>query len=242
MTMRLAKARPVEIGLDQPALYARGLDRLRAVVGDVWTDHNIHDPGITILELAAYALTDLTYRASIALPNLIETGAAFGSWSAAKMLPNRPLTLLDYRKLMIDVPGVKNAWLEHAPQPGAVNLDTGEVVTKKPKGPGFKDVAIAGVYQPRIEYAARVKSNVDKKAVRVEVLKRLQAHRNLCEDFLDVDAVQTQSFLLCGEIDLEPDADVTLAHQTILARVQAYLAPGVARYTRDQLLQKHRAD
>jgi hypothetical protein len=158
------------------------------------------------------------------------------------MLPNRPLTLLDYRKLMIDVPGVKNAWLEHAPQPGAVNLDTGEVVTKKPKGPGFKDVAIAGVYQPRIEYAARVKSNVDKKAVRVEVLKRLQAHRNLCEDFLDVDAVQTQSFLLCGEIDLEPDADVTLAHQTILARVQAYLAPGVARYTRDQLLQKHRAD
>lgn len=240
MTMRLAKTRPVELGLDQPALYARGLDRLRAVVGDSWTDHNVHDPGITILELAAYALTDLTYRASIALPNLMETGAAFAPWSAGQMLPSRPLTLLDYRKLMIDVPGVKNAWLEHEPQPCAVNLETGEVAIKKPQGPGFKDVQIGGVYQPRIEYASRIRSNVDKKAVRVEVLKRLRAHRNLCEDFLEVEAVKTQPFLLCGEIDLDPGGDVTLVHNTILERVQRYLAPGVTRYTRDQMLQKQR--
>ncbi len=157
MTVRLAKIRPHELGLDQPALYARGLDRLRAVAGDVWTDHNLHDPGITILELAAYALTDLTYRASIPLPNLMETGKAFGPWSAAKMLPNRPLTLLDYRKLMIDVPGVKNAWLQPEPQACAVKLETGEVVIKKPTGPGFKDVLIAGLYRQRIEFAGHVK-------------------------------------------------------------------------------------
>ncbi|HEX4912921.1 MAG TPA: hypothetical protein VFV51_03135, partial [Vicinamibacterales bacterium] len=54
--------------------------------------------------------------------------------------------------------------------------------------------------------------------------------------------VQSQPFLLCGEIDLEPDADVTVVHQRILERVHTYLAPGVARYTRDQLLQKRRAD
>ena len=242
MSMRLTKERPLELGLDQPALYARGLDRLRAVVGDSWTDHNVHDPGITILELAAYALTDLTYRASIPLPNLMKTGEAFGPWSAAKMLPNRPLTVLDYRKLMIDVPGVKNAWLAPEPQPCAVNLETGEVVTKKPNGPGFKDALIAGVYQPRIEYAGRIKSNADKKAVRVEVLKQLLAHRNLCEDFLEVEAVQTQRFLLCGEIDLEPDADVATVHQTILQRVQAYLAPGVTRYSRDQMLARRHPD
>jgi uncharacterized protein len=242
MTTRLAKHRPLELGLDQPALYARGLDRLRTVVGESWTDHNLHDPGITILELAAYALTDLTYRASIPLPNLMATGEAFGPWSAGKMLPNRPWTVLDYRKLMIDVPGVKNAWLEHAPQPCAVNLETGEVVTTKPSGPGFKDVRIAGVYQPRIEYAGRITSNVDKKAVRVGVLKQLLAHRNLCEDFLEVEEVQTQRFLLCGEIDLEPDGDVPLVHQTILERVQAYLAPGVARYSRDQMLARRHPD
>ena len=242
MSMRLAKARPQDVGLDQPALYARGLDRLRAVVGDTWTDHNLHDPGITILELAAYALTDLTHRASLPLPNLMATRETFGPWSAAKMLPNRPLTVLDYRKLMIDVAGVKNAWLEHEPQPGAVNLDTGEFVIKKPNGPGFKDVLISGVYQPRIEYARRIKSNIDKKAVRVEVLKQLLAHRNLCEDFLDVEAVQTQSFLLCGEIDLEPGGDVTQVHQTILQQVQAYLAPGVSRYSRDEMLARRHAD
>jgi len=29
-----------------------------------WTTHNTHDPGITVLELLAYALTDLQYRSS----------------------------------------------------------------------------------------------------------------------------------------------------------------------------------
>jgi hypothetical protein len=29
-----------------------------------WTDHNTHDPGITVLELLAYALTDLHHRSS----------------------------------------------------------------------------------------------------------------------------------------------------------------------------------
>jgi hypothetical protein len=31
-------------------------------VGPEWTDHNVHDPSITVLEILAYALTDLQYR------------------------------------------------------------------------------------------------------------------------------------------------------------------------------------
>ena len=42
------------------ALFALGMEQIRALSGTVWTDHNLHDPGVTILELAAYALTDLT--------------------------------------------------------------------------------------------------------------------------------------------------------------------------------------
>ena len=48
--------------LDQKQLFALGLDHVRRLSRQQWTDHNIHDPGITMLELLAYALTDLAYR------------------------------------------------------------------------------------------------------------------------------------------------------------------------------------
>ena len=41
---------------------ANVLARDMAQVAPDWTAHNTHDPGITVLELLAYALTDLQYR------------------------------------------------------------------------------------------------------------------------------------------------------------------------------------
>src|SRR5262245_33779625 len=100
----LAKARPAEPGLDQPQLQAAGLDYIRSAAGANWTDHNVHDPGITALELLSYALTDLTYRASLPLENLL---AKQELPTSRMILPSRPLTLLDYRKIIMDIHGVK---------------------------------------------------------------------------------------------------------------------------------------
>lgn len=41
---------------------ARALAREMARLAPDWTDHNAHDPGITVLQMLAYALTDLQYR------------------------------------------------------------------------------------------------------------------------------------------------------------------------------------
>src|SRR4030095_7696363 len=43
---------------------ASAMAREMARVGPDWTHHNVHDPGITVLEILAYALTDLQYRRS----------------------------------------------------------------------------------------------------------------------------------------------------------------------------------
>ena len=40
-----------EPAFDARALFAQGLAQVRALSRAVWTDHNIHDPGITMLEL-----------------------------------------------------------------------------------------------------------------------------------------------------------------------------------------------
>jgi hypothetical protein len=41
---------------------ARDLERALQRVAPEWTDANVHDPGVTVLEVLCYALTDLKYR------------------------------------------------------------------------------------------------------------------------------------------------------------------------------------
>ncbi|WBY09532.1 hypothetical protein PIB19_09655 [Sphingomonas sp. 7/4-4] len=36
-----------------------------------WTDYNAHDPGVTLVELLSYALTDLGYRATLPVADLL---------------------------------------------------------------------------------------------------------------------------------------------------------------------------
>jgi hypothetical protein len=42
-----------------------GESHIKSVSSDLWTDYNIHDPGITILEFLSYALTDFDSKAGV---------------------------------------------------------------------------------------------------------------------------------------------------------------------------------
>src|SRR3954471_13853550 len=112
----LAPRRAADVALDDQALFALGLEHVQELAHRLWTDHNIHDPGITTLELASYALTDLAYRASFPIPDLFARAADAGDaappfLTARRILPARPLTVADYRRLLIDLEGVDNAWV-----------------------------------------------------------------------------------------------------------------------------------
>ena len=106
---------------------------LQRLAGSSWTDHNTHDPGITLLEALCYALTDLGYRTDYSLPDLLASSvtgpsdanaatdggstaatastASSGLFTPAQVLPSAPVTLDDLRKLVVDLPGVRNAWI-----------------------------------------------------------------------------------------------------------------------------------
>jgi hypothetical protein len=43
-------------------LRQEGVQLLQELSGGTWTDYNLHDPGVTVLEQLCYALTDLIYR------------------------------------------------------------------------------------------------------------------------------------------------------------------------------------
>jgi cell fate (sporulation/competence/biofilm development) regulator YmcA (YheA/YmcA/DUF963 family) len=110
-------------------LREEGLKHIQALAGKIWTDENAHDPGITILEVLAYAITDLGYRTNYNIKDILTTNPDIPEdiknfFQAKEIMPNYPVTFKDYRKLMIDVEipvvnvqdctslGIKNAWIE----------------------------------------------------------------------------------------------------------------------------------
>ena len=226
--------------LDQALLFATGLEHIRALAGKLWTDHNTHDPGITTLELLAYALTDLGYRASFPVEdilasesdNLRSMQAQF--FTARRILPNRALTQLDYRKLLIDLPDIKNAWLDIAEQHLYADPAAKRLYVTDPGTPGIRPVQLKGLYRVRLELMDRVDTARAADAVSA-ARARLHANRNLCEDFVDVAVVEKQPFIICGELELDPQADITEVHAKVLFEVQQYLAPPVFSYTLDEL-------
>ena len=94
-----------------------GLTHIESLSNRLWTDYNTHDPGITILEALCYAITELGYRAGFDMKDLVVTqGSGITDservlFTSKEILTINPLTIDDYRKLLVDIVGVHNAWL-----------------------------------------------------------------------------------------------------------------------------------
>lgn len=105
--------------MDYAFLREEGIRHIQKLSGLLWTDHNAHDPGITTLEILCYALTDLAYRARFETRDLMtapdgrmDPADYSGLVPAHEVLPPAPLTPADYRRLLMHIDGVRNAWLD----------------------------------------------------------------------------------------------------------------------------------
>ena len=117
-TISLIKANPLLPAEDYTALRKQGFTNIEKLGSAIWSDYNNSDPGITILEAVCYAITDLAYRTGFEVKDLLapedlteETWKQI-FYTARQILHNSPLTINDYRKFIIDIKGVRNAWIE----------------------------------------------------------------------------------------------------------------------------------
>jgi hypothetical protein len=75
-------------------------------------------PEITLLELLSYAITDVARRATFPVKDILaekmspEIPREKQFYTAAEILTSTPVTITDFRKVMIDHPGIKNAWIK----------------------------------------------------------------------------------------------------------------------------------
>jgi len=98
--------------MDWQFLRQEGIKHIERLSSAIWTDFNLHDPGVTILEVLCYAITDLGYRANLDPADLFAAPGDNAFFTAARILPCDPVTAIDLRKVLIDITGVKNAWVE----------------------------------------------------------------------------------------------------------------------------------
>ena len=116
ITLYIEKERELKESENYSYLRSKGLEYIQELANKIWTDYNIHDPGITILEDLCYAITDLGYRTNYLTKDILAEGTSAGTktekqfFTAREILTCNPVTINDYRKILIDVDGVRNGW------------------------------------------------------------------------------------------------------------------------------------
>lgn len=233
----ISNAPLTEKGMDFQWLRDEGIKHLQRLSGAIWSDYNLHDPGVTILDQLCYALTDLSYRIDYDIDDLLtgKDGNTFESlYSPAQILTTNPVTLLDIRKIIIDVPDVKNAWVELATETDPVVYFNQTDKSLRLTNPDETNVVlpIKGLYKVFIE-----KKNVGGD-VQPAVRKRLMACRNVGEDFAEITVLDSQMIYLNGSIEIGEVEDVNAFAADLFLRISRFISPVISFYTLDEMLQK----
>lgn len=216
--------------LDYAFLRAEGIRHLEGLAGHVWSDFNTHDPGITILEQVCYAITDLGYRATHSVPDLLASagGDPYESlYSARTILTSDPVTSLDLRKLVLDVSGVRNAWVEEIEEPSqSLHYHEGKDDLRFRADPPYTTPV---VLRGRTRVLVETSDLVDRPTQDVmrEVAERLHAHRPACTDFEEIRALDPQLVQVIARVEVGPVDDARRVLADIYERIDEHVAPSV---------------
>lgn len=119
-------------------LRAAGIVKVQAASGNIWTDYNLHDPGVTLLEQTCFALTEVSYRAGHTVRDLLTDAKGHLAYDElafflpGRTLPGAPVTLLDLAAELAEDPRVARAVLAPGLRAGLIDV----VVIPAPGLPG----------------------------------------------------------------------------------------------------------
>lgn len=184
------------------SLREEGLRLVQAFSGKVWTDYNIHDPGVTMLEHLCYGLTEVIYRCGFGAEDIFAIDSGFqpeavGMYRPEAMLPCDPVTQSDLRRYLYDrVDGVENVWLE------AVDRGLWRIVAKR--GP-----------------------EADADTLREKLTIAYHGVRNLGEDLCEVVVLEEDSCELAGEIEVDGSRPPHEVLADVYLACKGLVAPGI---------------
>ncbi len=141
------------------------LERLQELSGQIWTDYNAHDPGVTIADYMNYALFEMQYKLDLPFETYLGTTLArfedSGIFSARKIFAPSVVTTSDYEQLIIQE---------------IAEVETCSVTIHN------------GRYHIQFSLESHLKE-VAPEAVREQVIALFHRNRNLCEDLASVEII-----------------------------------------------------
>jgi hypothetical protein len=163
------------------------LAELQRLSGKVWTDYNPHDPGVTVADVANYALTETDYKLSFPLEDYLTeidgkwTTEKYGLFTPREVYPSTPVIADDYRKLLSAYfPMIENV----------------KVKADKRKG--------------RLDFMLRISPFfTDSHTLEDHVWYFLNAHRNLCEQIGSIEIEQPEKLYLSADLEIETGMNAT---------------------------------
>jgi hypothetical protein len=210
------------------ALREEAIRLVQAMSGQIWTDYNFSDPGVTIVEQVCYALTELGYRAKLPVEDLLcepRTGAIrlrqAGLYPARAILPVNPVTLNDLRRLLIDrVPGVANCWFTPV-DPSQAN--------------GVNGLYSIALLVPEQDPCCRGPHHRPEE-VREEARRVYCAHRALCEDVEQIFTLKFEHTAITASVQIDDSCESAAILADLIFHIGLLLAPEPKRQSLDALI------
>ncbi len=175
------------------ALKQRGIQLAQEISGDLWSDYNAHDPGVTILEQLCYAVTELAFHADADVADLLLNDDGRLDYLAQSLhrpedvFPCHATTLTDLRKALLDeVTEIDNIWLS---------------IVDDRVAEGDSRLQAEGLYY------AEVKRNQDDTLTDDELSDKILAayhrQRNIAEDLARITFLKTRPCILNARIEVD---------------------------------------
>ncbi|WP_119790497.1 hypothetical protein [Flavobacterium anhuiense] len=237
-----------EDDLDFFYLRKKGIEYIESFGSKFWTDFNEHDPGITMLEMLCYAVSDLGMRLNLPIENILASDDINKDipkqfFKASEVLSSSPVTQNDYRKLFIDIDGVRNCWLAKHEKTVYVDCKKNQLsydvndYNNLAATPNLrKSFELNGLYDLYVDFESSKPSEIE--IVKEKIRKQYHANRNLCEDLVDIKKVVDYPIKICADIEVNTEADEELVHANVLHALESYLSTTVNFYSLKQMIDK----
>lgn len=178
-------------------------EEIQRMSGKVWTDYNAHDPGVTLADIANYALTELDYKLGFPLADYLtdENGELdlrrFGLYLPEEVYTTTPVTGDDYRRLFLaSIPELANV-----------------TVTAHVKTGGYTVRLFPSPFEDWKEH----------ETLEEQVRKAYNSHRNLCEYLEKVETVRMEELDFHADLEIEAGEDASDVLARLYLEILEYL-------------------
>lgn len=188
-------------------LQQKTLHELQRLSGGVWTNFNAHDPGVTTSDAANNVLSELNYKLGFDLIDyLVQKQVNFepegyGMYIPEKVYPTTPVTLKDYRKLLLSCfPTLEDVIVE-------LNSEKRFVIKAVP-------------------LSLQIEGDRQEQNVTEKIKDLFNSNRNLCEALESVTLSEREKLYLHSEITVRSKEDVTTVLAQVYWNILSYLSGG----------------